>query len=766
MNRIKFITAFIFILSIELFSYPMIKYFRHVEEMINYEYQFKNEIPDTLAAKSFCYYVKFDSLSQPVHIEYQKCDNIRIYHDNVAITKIEYDGNLEKRSYYNEQNQPTYRNNENYHSIWLQKENRKIVLASFYDIEENQIRNSNLFYKQFVYNDSINEIKVFFLNKRKNLILINNIYEKRYLYDKDKNCIMITYHNKIGELQNDDDDIAIVRKMYANKGKTRKEFYYNMFDEQIEIAENTVVRIYNKETKKINVMIYKPIAGAILKLDKNGYLALKAYFDLSNKYTHDKKGVAVYKYKTNNYGQMISKSHFNGQQQACENTSRVHKYEYVYDEAGNRVEEKRCRINEEYYQIKNMIPIIKMEYDGFGYKIRETYFDKKGKPISNSIAYGYLYEYDQFANIVETVTCNKKGNPCVYDHQYSSIMKKYDQRNNLIEKKYLKLNGKLANPKQSWAFRNIERDYDNNVIVTKHYNRKAFSDDLALVKMEGYYEKKETFNDLGKLIKTEFFDKIGDRTNNKNKYSILIFTYDESGNVIENCFYDKDENLVVPKHKVFAKLVQKFDSNGFQIKKKFYDENEKLTLIDEGIAAWTKKINDKGEVTEVKYFGTNHELVTPKKKKYASYEKSYNSDGDLIEHKFFDEKGKLVNNKYGYAIIRLSYFKKHKINELRYYNQNEELFVSKKDKCAIVRGNYNTENKLEEIEYLNCNEELTNITFGFFQVASIRFSYNEKGVKKDKSYYNKNGEFVKKFKLSKSTMLYEEIYNFLFNDED
>ena len=764
LKRYFYLVFIIIVTFITLHSKENCRFFRHLNIKENYEYQFQNEVSDTLAYKSFCYYVKYDSLSRPIQIEYRKMGALRLTNTNFAINKIFYDKNQIRMEFYNEKDQRTYLNYGYVHSILLELENDKIVLASFYDINGNQVLNAKHgYYTKVEYSDKSDDIWISYLDKSKKIIPVENVFKTKFSYNNQGKCILMINYDKFGRVQEDFNMIAKIQTKYAKKGRMEKKFFFNQFDEQIEIAPNALVGrghvfSYNNQYK---INLYHSISGTLTTYDKNGYVTSIGYFDINNKYTHDKYDVAIYKYKTNLQGQLIEKTCFNGHNVATENKFGYHKTKYFYDNKGNQIEEVYYRMFDRLFDHKNITSSIKSEYDDYGNQIKEIYYDFENEIITFSDICGFSYEYDRFGNIVKKGFLNSKGEEFVYNHYYSHEAWEYNERNDLIAKKYLTLDNTLGTTKFVWAYKKMEHNYIENSCEISFYNKKIFSKKIKQIAIGGYYYCKNFYNDMDLLIKMECLGKDKKLTCNDLGYSKEVYNYDQYGNVIENCFYNENDELVIPQYKTFAKLVQSFDSNNYKIRKELYDDLNNPTEDDDGVFSWVRIVDERGNVTEMKYFDKDKKLVCPKGKYYAHYIKRYNESGELVEKKNFNASGGLVEDKYGIAAFKIFYIADDKREEIRFFNANDELIESDLDGSAKIKYIYDDDLNLIEIHFLDKNDNQVNVKRGFYQVSCIKYNYNYNGIKFEKEYYDKKGKFLKKFKFGRRAMLADEIDSFL-----
>lgn len=759
MNLIKSIFLTVFILSINVLLQAETKFFRHLDKMINYEYQFKNEINSEMAEKSVCYKVDFNEHRRPVHIQFQKMGKVRIDSDNVAITIIEYSENLQTHYYFNEIMEPTYNDDENVHSLIIEKIEKNSHLVSFYDIDSKQITNTDdMFYLMINSNPKKDIFAVNTMDKNKVKIPLNNIYEKKYKYNDKKDLILITRYNRLGLLQ-DEGKIAITR---FNRGdKVLKTLHFNMYDEQVAIAEERAAfYVYNNETKTKEFKIFEKVGGTIVKYDSNGYIASEANFSINNAYTFDRNKVCSYHYDYNENGLLLSRSNYDVDRNECEDVSGIHRYEYSYDDLGNRIEEIKIRNSKVSI---SYTPIIKNEFNENGMLIQKTFFKNNNKPHKVDGVFGYTFEYDQFRNISKKGYLNKKGDPALYGGSYNYLVQKFNRKNELIEISYEKIDGTLGKGEAGYSIK-LYNDYNDKMTRSIEYFTGKTRDDIKLVNVNGIAKIIKTYNAQRYITKIEYFNKNNDRVNDSDGYAIANFGYDDNFETTEIAYYDKKENLTIPKDGSFAKLIKEYDHNGYWTKVEYYGKDNSLITVGVS-AAITRKFNDASMITEQKYFDEDYHLLTLRGKKYTYYNKDYDHNGNMIEHSFYDTDGNLVNNKNGYAQIKINYSDVDDlIRSISFYDESGNPVISKKDKCASVKYFYDDLDQLIEIQYLNLTGELENISKGSLRIASMKFTYNSKGLKKEKHYYDKDGVFIKKFKIDKSTMKWEEIFNFFFND--
>lgn len=220
--------------------------------------------------------------------------------------------------------------------------------------------------------------------------------------------------------------------------------------------------------------------------------------------------------------------------------------------------------------------------DNQGRVILREYYDKYDRPtIWRGDVYKIKSEYyseDEY-NFVKQYYLNNSYEVVNNIDGYAIDIYKYDNKNNLIETRYLDEKGNLSSVK-GFAVTINKYDNKNNLIETRYLDEEsnlvAVKGNIAIFKYK--------YDEKGNKIEYRFYGVNGEPTNwvNSNMY-IQKFKFDYNGNEIEHSYHDSDGNLINENNEGYARYKAIYDDNGKCIEERFYTKDGKLISSEKHI---------------------------------------------------------------------------------------------------------------------------------------------------------------------------------------
>lgn len=354
--------------------------------------------------------------------------------------------------------------------------------------------------------------------------------------------------------------------------------------------------------------------------------------------------------------------------------------------------------------------IIKNEYDAYGQRIAQTYYDASDRlqPVIHKEYYcaGFQYEYDDKGNQVHIGYLGLDGDLMVRrDLGYAQVEKVYDNVGNKIEEAYLDIWNNPAVDKEGGYsyylnyYGDKEDDNYGRLIKVEYYvdrnvrNRIVFDGDKERVKEE----EKESADDIGKEGELVLRKDTG--------YAIVEYVYDEFGQEKNVLYCGIDREPVISTKYLCAGFEYAYDA--------------------------------KGNKTDIYYLGLEHERIVRRDLGVAHIQKEYDDIGNLVKESYYNNDGPAVYKNYGYAAYEQS-FQNGKVVEIKYLDENGDPVINSEEGCAIIRYQYD--------EFWQCASALFYKTDGGplvvsnkYYCAGFLYEYDEMGNRTDRRYVDTEG---------------------------
>jgi len=472
------------------------KFYRHIDldgaVPVIGKYPVENVAPQMIN----CYCLIYNDGDSLIEVKYYKEG---VLHKDpifgVSIIKIEYQGEVVKRSYY-DINGKSISNKFGVHSV-----NRKIfndknlLLTTNLNLDEEVIADSDGADQYLrLLNDQGRAIKTFLLNESGDTLIDRlGSYESRYKlnnlgdiievstyendnaahgntlkrirvqyvkYDEYGNIIEISSYNNEGQLKAfKSDDIAIIRVKYDFAGNWLEKRYYN---------EKDIIRtkaIYDKNGNILELASYddfgnpkgdEDTGAAIvrLKYDKQNRQVEKRFYGINGKLkeSNDIGAAIISKNYIQNEDEFIIETRYcgiDGNLKARKDTGIA--TEQIKSSANNTIIEYSFYDTDGLLKEDNIdgIAINKTVFDNNNNLLEESYYgaDKKYKVIRN---FGYAIarcKYDQCDNLIEVNTFGADGK-LIETEGISTMRLEYDEQGNVVKRIRLDKNGNIVKIKE------------------------------------------------------------------------------------------------------------------------------------------------------------------------------------------------------------------------------------------------------------------------------------------------------------------------------
>jgi hypothetical protein len=372
-----------------------------------------------------------------------------------------------------------------------------------------------------------------------------------------------------------------------------------------------------------------------IRIDKKNNSLLITNFNLSGDTMYDENLAAAYLCKTDNNRNIIS-------------SVRI-------DKNGNTISDNKP------YEIK-------YEYDNFGWKSGESYFNKNTKPFINKGGYVKIkFLNDEFGNILEESYIGVDGK-LVNVNDYAIKKYKYDHNGNMIEKSYFDSDNTFTSKGRGYAICRRSFNTEGKLTEKRFYDIfenliEGCSKQASIIKY--IYERNTIF--ILYYDKDMRFLEMDDHWMFNSGYSIEKVSFDNVGNVIESSLLDSSFTAYEKKSTYgFAKRKFKFDQLGNQIEDSYHDKHDRLKEWF-GLAVAVSEYDDYGRKIVEQFYDSNNIL-------WSIIKYKYDNDGRLIEESYHDELGVLKNSQSLKCAIQIHEYEENGIRkQTLFYDEKNQL---------------------------------------------------------------------------------------------
>ena len=304
----------------------------------------------------------------------------------------------------------------------------------------------------------------------------------------------------------------------------------------------------------------------------------------------------------------------------------VARVSFTYDIHGFKLREinydnKGMRCNKE----KSSYCQTDFEYDSLGRETRRKNYGPEGDLVSVEVR-----TYDERSNLVLQEYYDGEGNLMIKDNVSAVVKQSFDANNRLIEVCYYNearqlMGGRHFKPIERYGYDSLgqnvrmslfEKDgtlYTNVIrtFVRGRVSRLSFTDSLdnpqimllpTVNKGHPYASCILERNQQGQVLRESFFDERGELYENKTGIAYIEYERDRYGRMVKASLFNREKqpaNDIVGKWSV---LVRSYDERGNLTEESYYDKSGKMAHTPWGSARMLKKYDPKGNATEVVYY--------------------------------------------------------------------------------------------------------------------------------------------------------------------
>lgn len=435
-------------------------------------------------------------------------------------------------------------------------------------------------------------------------------------YDRRGNKTKTSYFDASGEkpvLSNE--NIAGWKVVYDSNGKMIERDYFGKDGKITQsnegVAKSTILYDefgYMSSWKDFDAS-GKMTSGILWRNDNRGNTLERIYVDSDG---NPKSSILIVTYTYDNQDNQTECAYFDNKRSPAIYQDGYHKVTYVYNDRNQVIEQRYYGKDGKLTDTAMKYAIRKSKYDDRGNEIEIVCLNSQSKPCSdNSKVHKYINEFDSQNRLICQRSFNEEGKPCPNQDIAPEARVIYDSRGNGIEVSCYDGYGNLINGNYGYAYIRNEYDVKGNNTSEVFYDK---NNDLCEHIDKGYCKAEAEYNHNNKATVIRFYDTSGELR--KSRYAYQKYTYDESGHLIEEAYYNYNNKPCDRSANGFHKFIYSSFVGS---------QAQNLTLIDaSGYTEYRVYVN--GEWQQKRGQGNDTPAVVPSSKSLKSKIDEINGD--------------------------------------------------------------------------------------------------------------------------------------------
>lgn len=578
--------------------------------------------------------------------------------------------------------------------------------------------------------------------------------ERSYRFEYQKGQVRrLSLVNSKGKVANHTDTELMASRFpdvcysYTENGKLDNMFIYDTngkmlfkldFDENLQTA---TFRQDDKNGTEMNLNanmndLYKQNSGLweekshisryLLTYDEDGLLTERRYAAFQNVPACDRDRIYGQRYKYDEKGRKIEEIFVGADGSVTGNKNGLAIKVYTYDENDDWTSVTYLDAERNASHDGNNCPLVKLEYDQYGNRIKESYYTLDGIPsIRTDVnVSGFLYEYNQQGFRVKQSCFGVDGKAAYCTNGYVAVKDSCNEDGYLIKEMYLD-----------------ENDYP--VL----YN--DGTDSYGLISIVP--------NETGLPLEMSYADENGNPTELASGVSRIVCTYDEAGNITSQRFYNKN-NEPAAIDGFYYETRMEYDQFNRQIREFYLDAEGNLTTSDGVIADYRMEYNLQGALTKLSFMNEDGHLVNGNDF-FAGYVIEYDERGNQKKVNYFNSDGKFCMTRSGYSSILYRYDDKtnfliesgycdlngNVLNSYHYVYDAKGNIVKEygieggrlQSGMTVINRSFDSNNRIVSEWSTNLEGQRTNFVKQAY--SQVKYVYDERGNTKETSYWGTDG---------------------------
>ena len=206
-----------------------------------------------------------------------------------------------------------------------------------------------------------------------------------------------------------------------------------------------------------------------------------------------------------------------------------------YDAKGNRVKCSNFGTDSRPIACKEGWASTTFEYDAMGNIVRQGFFGTDGRPTPASERVPvFIYRYDRLNNLILHASQDGNGNYVINPQSGVAIIRReYNGRSQMVMEAAFDQHDRPMNCRDGFHKQTFEYDQRGNLVSKRYY-----ATDGKPATSYGVHQEKYEYNGLKLCTRTSFYDAAGRPADCQAGFQSLTVSYDESGTPVVRKFYD------------------------------------------------------------------------------------------------------------------------------------------------------------------------------------------------------------------------------------
>lgn len=470
------------------------------------------------------------------------------------------------------------------------------------------------------------------------------------------------------------------------------------------------------------------ISRYLLKYDEDGLLTERRYAGYQNVLVADADKIYGQHYLYDNKGRIVEEQFLGINGEITTNKIGLAIKVTAYDEHNNWISTTYLNAERKPSHDGNNCSVVKLDYDKYGNRARETYFTYDGEPALRTDfgVFGFSYIYDEHGFRLTQTCLNQESQPLLCKAGYAVLKCQYNENGFCTEQRYFD-------------------DQDNPVKYSYE------GDVYGLVQIKP--------NEHGEYLEVCYYDEFGNELETTYGFSKESRTYDEEGKIIQQKFYTTGNNQALWGG-FYHEVDYAYDEHDNLAEISYKGKNGELTPDESGVSSYKLVYSHSGVITKMSFYNNKGHLVL-NNNRIAGYIIDYDEVGNQKSLQYFGADSKPCMSSGGFSLAQYGYDKQtNQLISIKKYDSQKNLlsdYVAFYDNKGNLIRDYIVDGKRELLantvvdfyEYdannrcirnWSTNLENKRINRPNLAYCEVRDTYDERGNRIERSFWDNQGK--------------------------
>lgn len=358
-----------------------------------------------------------------------------------------------------------------------------------------------------------------------------------------------------------------------------------------------------------------------------------------------------------------------------------------------------------------------------------SWYDAENKPAAGPNGYARV-EYEYFKRKkIKTTYFNADGGLFLYEKDGFACKEEKYIDGKVRELNYYGADGNLIAGPSGFAQAKYTYAQGGKETLTMYYN----ADGSPFFTNKGYCGIRQ-IKENRRVVDESYYAGEGIRGYCKEGYSRTTKLYTIRGQILRQCFYDDQDNLMIPSEIGYAKVQNTYNAR-YLMKTEYFNEKEEPAYCPDGYSVAVNTYADKVQADTV-YYDVDGKTVINGAGGYARIVYQYNDERQKTGENYYDAEGNPVNVNGDSDEVRWEWKNGNIVSE-SYWKDGQP--VNGEKGYHEVRKDYTADKKIKSEFYYDLSGKLTVSADGY---AGIEKLYNSSKREMATLYYGENGGLI------------------------